>query len=81
MARSASSPRSITCSVSGVTARRIPCATKDRRRPACPTPANQLPRQFPDFSFVQSGFEQRSQNMVLVRGLLPRPKIAHVVGG
>ena len=45
-----------------------------------PHPQISLPRQFPDFSFVQSGFEQRSQNMVLVRGLLPRPKIAHVVG-
>src|ERR1700676_2326227 len=45
-----------------------------------PHPQVRLPRQFPDLSFAKTGFEQRSQNTMLARGLLSGPKIALVVG-
>ena len=45
-----------------------------------PHPQVCLPRQFPDFSFVQTRFEQRGQNMMLARGLLSGAKVALVVG-
>src|SRR5712672_1683116 len=45
-----------------------------------PYPQIRLPRQFPDVSLVQTGFEQGSENMMSARGLLPRAKIALVVG-
>ena len=38
------------------------------------------PRQFPDLRLCQTGFEQRSQNMMLPRRLLPGTKIAFIVG-
>src|SRR4029077_14192115 len=44
-----------------------------------PHPQVRLVRQFPDFSFVQAGFDKRSENMMLARGLLPGAKIALVV--
>src|ERR1700686_3996519 len=45
-----------------------------------PNPQVGLTREFPDFRLGQSSFEQRRQNVMLSRGLLPGPKITLIVG-
>ena len=53
---------------------------KTRRGWLVPHPQLRLPRQFANFRLVQSRFKQRREHTMLSRSLLPRTKIAGVVG-
>jgi hypothetical protein len=45
-----------------------------------PYPQIGAPREFPDISFIEAGFEQRGENVMLARGLLSGAKVACIVG-